>query len=84
MAYVTFALAGLGVVIGLLFSFRALLPIIVLVALIAICWSIFQGNAFVDTALILFKWQAILQGSYFAGLVIRAVFSSTNSRRVIF
>ena len=46
-------------------------------------FSIARGFSFLDTALTIMVVQTILQGSYFMGLVIRAVFTPANHTRPI-
>lgn len=83
MDYLTIAFAVFGIAVGLLFRFRVLLPIILLVAVLSVAVSLSHGHGFTEAALSLMKWQVILQGSYFLGLTIKAIFSSDISHRII-
>jgi hypothetical protein len=82
MYYPTVTLAVLGIAIGMFFKFRILLPVILLVALASILFSLFESKSFAETAITLITWQAALQGCYFLGLATRGLFSS-RGRRVI-
>jgi hypothetical protein len=81
MEYAATALAILGVAAGIAFRFKVLLPIIGVVLLASIIFSLATGFGFMDTALTLLMAQATLQGSYFLGLLIRAIFSALQRMR---
>ena len=81
MEYATTALAILGVAAGLAFRVKVLLPIIGVVLLASIIFSLATGFGFMDTAITVLMGQAILQGSYFLGLLIRAIFSALQRMR---
>jgi hypothetical protein len=70
------ALAVFGFAVGIVFRLRILLPILVLLLLVSIVFSLVSGFNFRDTALTIVAAQAIVQSSYFLGLVIRALFSA--------
>jgi hypothetical protein len=76
MEYAATALAILGVAAGIAFRFKVLLPIIGVILLASIIFSLATGFGFMDTALTVLMAQATLQGSYFLGLLIRAIFSA--------
>jgi hypothetical protein len=59
------------------------LPIIGLLLVFAVAFSLARGFSFLDTALTILVSQAILQGSYFLGLAIRAIFSAVQCKRPI-
>jgi hypothetical protein len=59
------------------------LPILLLLLLVSIIFSVGRGFDFGDTLLTVFVAQSIVQGSYFLGLVARAVFSATDRMRQI-
>jgi hypothetical protein len=71
----------LGVAAGIAFRFKVLLPIIGVVLLASIIFSLATGFGFMDTALTVLMAQATLQGSYFLGLLIRAIFSALQRMR---
>jgi hypothetical protein len=81
MEYAATALAILGVAVGLAFRAKVLLPIIGVVLLASIILSLAKGFGFADTALTVLMAQAILQGSYFLGLLMRAIFSALKRMR---
>jgi hypothetical protein len=83
MEYATIALAILGVGVGTVFRLKVLLPIIGLVLLASVAFSLASGLSFLDTALTILVAQAILQGSYFLGLTIRAILSKANRPRSV-
>lgn len=83
MVYGAIALAIVGFVVGVMFRFKVLLPILLLLLLVSIVFSLGRGFGFFDTALTVFAAQAIVQGCYFLGLVARAVFSATGRMRQI-
>jgi hypothetical protein len=70
------ALSILGFAVGMVFRFRILLPILALLLLVSLVFSLVSGFTFFDTALTIVAAQAIVQGSYFLGLLIRALFSA--------
>jgi hypothetical protein len=81
MEYATTALAILGVAAGLAFRVKVLLPIIGVIPLASIMFSLARGFGFMDTAITVLMGQATLQGSYFLGLLIRAIFSALQRMR---
>ena len=81
MEYAATALAILGVAAGVAFRVKVLLPIIGVVLLASIIFSLATGFGFMDTALTVLMAQATLQGSYFLGLLIRAIFSALQRMR---
>jgi hypothetical protein len=83
MGYAAIALAISGVAVGIRFRSKILVPIIGLLLLVAVAFSLARGFSFLDTALTILVSQAILQGSYFLGLVIRAIFSAVQCKRPI-
>jgi hypothetical protein len=83
MVHAAIALAISGVAVGIWFRWKILLPIIGLLLVVAAAFSLARGFSFLDTALTILVSQAILQGSYFLGLVIRAIFSAAQCKRSI-
>jgi hypothetical protein len=81
MVYAAIALALVGVAVGLMFRLKILLPVLGLLLVVSVVFSLERGFSFLDTALTIMVVQTILQGSYFLGLVIRAVFASAYRMR---
>ena len=81
MEYAATALAILGVAAGVAFRVKVLLPIIGVVLLASIIFSLATGFGFMDTAMTVLMAQATLQGSYFLVLLIRAIFSALQRMR---
>ena len=79
MVYAAIALALVGVAVGLVFRLKILLSVLALLLVVSVVFSLDRGFSFLDTALTIMVVQTILQGSYFLGLVIRAVFTSSLS-----
>jgi hypothetical protein len=77
------ALAILGFAVGIVFRLKVLLSILALLLIVSIVFSLARGFTFVDTALTIMAVQGIVQGSYFLGLVVRAVFTATQRTRPI-
>jgi hypothetical protein len=83
MVYAAIALALVGVAVGLMFRLKILLPVLGLLLVVSVVFSLERGFSFLDTALTIMAVQTIVQGSYFLGLVIRAVFTSTYRMRPV-
>ena len=81
MEYAAGALAIFGIIVGLRFRFRVLLPLILLLFLASLVFSFLRGLGVVETLLTIVAAQAILQGCYFGGLLIRRVFKFAQRRR---
>lgn len=81
MEYAAAALAIFGVAVGMAFRFKVLLPIIGVLLAASIIFSVARGFSFLDTALTVLIAQIILQGSYFLGLLIRAIFKVVQRLR---
>jgi hypothetical protein len=77
------ALALLGFAVGMLFRLKILLPILLLLLVVSIIFSVAHGLTFLDTALTIMLAQAIVQGCYFLGLVIRFLLTAANRTRPI-
>jgi hypothetical protein len=84
MEYEAVALAILGFSTGVVFRLNILLSILALLLVVSVVVCISRGFDFLDTALIVMLSQTILQGSYFLGLVFRAVFTAAHRARQIF
>jgi hypothetical protein len=77
------ALAILGFAVGMLFRLKILLAILLLLVVASIIFSVAYGFTFLDTALTIMAVQAIFQGCYFLGLVIRFLLTAANRTRPI-
>jgi hypothetical protein len=77
------ALAIIGFAVGTVFRLWILLPILALLLLVSILFSLVSGFGFLDTGLTIMTAQAIVQGSYFLGLVVRAVFSAYRIKPIL-
>jgi hypothetical protein len=80
MVYSAFGLAAIGIGAGLAFRWKVLLPIIVLLPLAAIWFSVSRGFSFKDTAVVVVVAEGMLQGGYFVGLLIGFLVASLRSR----
>jgi hypothetical protein len=83
MVYAAIALVIVGVAVGLVFRLKVLLPILASLLFVSIVFSVARGFSFLDSALTVMVAQAILQGSYFLGLVIRGFFTEPHRMRPI-
>jgi len=83
MVYAAIALAFVGAAVGLVFRLKILLPVLGLLLIVSVAFSLERGFSFLDTALTIVVVQTILQGSYFLGLVIRAVFTAAHRMRPV-
>lgn len=77
MIYSGIGLAVIGAAVGFAFRWKVLLPVIVLLPVAAIIFSVSRGLSYGDTAIVVIVAEAILQGGYFAGLLIRVVASAS-------
>jgi hypothetical protein len=75
MEYVALALAIIGFALGIRFRMKVLLPILLLLLLASIIFSIARGYSAVNTVMTVFLAQAIVQWAYFLGLVARGIFA---------
>jgi hypothetical protein len=82
MGHATLILALTGFAVGTLFRFKTLLLVVLLTLLVSIVASVAQGLDFISTALELVVVQAVVQGSYFVGLLTRFFFAH-NPRQVL-
>jgi hypothetical protein len=73
MVYSALGLAVIGVGTGLAFRWKVLLPVIVLLPLAAIVFSVSRGFSYKDTIIVVLAAEGILQVGYFAGLLIRFI-----------
>ncbi len=79
MIYSAIGLAVIGAAAGLAFRWKVLLPVIVLLPFAAIIFSVSHGFSHRGTAIAVIVAEAVLQGGYLTGLLIR--FVSTASMR---
>ena len=70
MVYSAIGLAVIGIGAGLAFRWKVLLPVIVLLPLAAVMFSVSSGFGYKDSAIVIFVAEAILQGGYIIGLLI--------------
>jgi len=73
MEYYALGLAVLGAAVGIAFRWKVLLPIICLLPAASIIFYISHDLSFLEAAIVVILTQVILQGGYFAGLLIRAI-----------
>ena len=83
MVYAAIALAIVGAAVGLAFRLKVLLPVLALLLVVSVVFSLNRGFGFLDTALTIMVAQTILQASYFLGLVIRAVLTAGHRMRPV-
>jgi hypothetical protein len=82
MGYAAGALAVFGAIVGLKFRFRVLLPIVVLLFLATLVFALIDDLPIIDILLTIVVAQAILQGGYFGGLVVRSIFRAVVQRKL--
>jgi hypothetical protein len=73
MVYFAIGLAVIGAAAGIAFRWKVLLPVIVLLPLLAIIVSVSRGLTPRDIAIVVIVAEAVLQGGYFLGLLIRLI-----------
>lgn len=83
MEYSAIGLAVLGAAVGIVFRLKVLLPIIGLLLSASIIFSISRGLSFLDAALMVIVAQAILQSSYFVGLLVRLIIATACMRSAL-
>jgi hypothetical protein len=82
MGYAALALAMAGFAVGIVFRLKILLLVIGLLLLVSILFSIGSEFTFLDTLLTIMAVQTIVQGSFFLGLVARAVLAPDGVRHL--
>jgi hypothetical protein len=80
IGYTAVGLSVVGFVVGLTLHLRAFLIFVGLVLIASIAYSVDAGLGFFSTFLNLITAEAILQASYFVGLVVRNFFSGNGLR----
>lgn len=83
MTYAAIALAIMGFVVGVMFRFRVLLPILLALLLVSVAVALGGGFGLLDAVLIIMLAQAIVQASYFLGLVARNFFAASDRMRSV-
>jgi hypothetical protein len=73
MTYFAVGLAVIGAAAGLAFRWKVLLPVIVLLPFAAIILSVSHSLDLENAVIIVLVAEAILQGGYFVGLLIRSI-----------
>jgi hypothetical protein len=81
MQHAAIALAIMGFVVGVMFRFRVLLPILLVLLLVSIAFALGSGFSFLGAISAIMLAQAIVQASYFLGLVARALFAAAHRPR---
>ena len=83
MGYAALALALAGFAVGMVFRLKILLLVIGLLLLVSVLFSIGSEFTFLDTLLMIMAVQTIVQGSFFLGLVARAVIAPDGVRHLL-
>ncbi len=83
MAYAAIGLALLGFAVGIMFRLQVLLIIIALLVLFSIIFAFGSGLSFSDALMTILAIQTVIQGSYFLGLMARAVVTSHGPRHIL-
>jgi hypothetical protein len=78
MGFGAVALVILGFAVGTMFRITVLLPILLLLLIATIAFSVVQGFSLLEGALVVFLAQTIVQVSYFLGLIAHAVLVSVD------
>ena len=82
MGYTALALALAGFAVGMVFRLKILLLVIGGLLLVSILFSIGAEFGFMDTLLTIMAVQTIIQGSFFLGLIARAVVAPDGDRHM--
>jgi hypothetical protein len=77
------ALAIFGFAVGMMFRLKILILVVALLLVVSVLFSIARGFTIVETTLTILVAQSVVQGSYFLGLVARAVFTAAVRIRPI-
>lgn len=84
MTYAAIAVAIMGFVVGVMFRFRVLLPILLALFFVSVVFSLSHESGLLSIVWTVMLAQAIVQASYFLGLVARTLFTaSDHMRRVL-
>jgi len=71
----------MGFVVGVMFRFRVLLPILLALLFVSIVFALGHDLGFLGVVWTVMVTQAIVQASYFMGLVARTLFTATDRMR---
>ncbi|MGJ4931203.1 hypothetical protein ACQR1I_34090 [Bradyrhizobium sp. HKCCYLS2038] len=82
MTYLAAGFALSGAAIGFAFRWQALLPIVLVAPFIVIIFSVSRGAGVETTALGILVAEAVLQGGYVVGLVLRMLAPSAKAGSV--
>jgi hypothetical protein len=74
MGYATVAAVILGLGLGATVRLKVLLPVLAVLLVVSIVFSMIQGRDILHTAVAIFEAQACTQVGYFLGVVARAIF----------
>ena len=78
MEYAAGGLAALGGLVGLRFRYHVLLPFVGVFFFGSLLFSVSYHLGFAETLLMILAVQALLQGGYFAGSAIHAIFKAVQ------
>ena len=73
MEFAARVLVIIGFVVGTMFRINVLLPLLLLLLVVSIAFSVVSGFSVLETALMVFLAQTIVQVSYILGLIAHAV-----------
>jgi hypothetical protein len=80
MEYTAVALAVFGVIIGLRFRFRVLLFFALLLPLLCVAFALTNRFGGIETLLTILAAEAVLQGGYYVGLIVRASYKAIQRK----
>jgi len=83
MGYAAIVLAVMGFGLGVTFRFKVLLPILMLLLIVSIVFTIAQGFNFLSAVLAIIEVQSIVQVGYFFGIVLRTIVAGMRRMRPI-
>ena len=78
IGYAVIGIGLVGFVVGLMLHLKTFLISVGLVLIASVVYSVDAGLGFISTFLNIMMSEVILQGSYFAGLAARSLFSRTG------
>jgi hypothetical protein len=77
MVYSAVGLALIGAVAGFAFRWKVLLPVVVLLPLAAIIFSVSRGFSYMETVIVIAIAEGVLQGGYILGLSLGVLTDAT-------
>jgi len=80
MEYTAVALAVFGLITGVRFRFRVLLPFALLLLLLCVAFALTHRLGGIETVLTILAAEAILQGGYVIGLIVRASYKAIQRK----